>query len=97
MSAETAIAYVLEQAPAKPTAASAPSGTTATSLTKRELEIAELISHGLTTHQIAAKLFIADRTVETHVTNILNKLGLGSRIQLARWIAELREPEPQPA
>ena len=43
---------------------------------------------GLTSQQIGARLFIPERTVTTHVTNMLNKLGLSSRIQLASWLAE---------
>jgi predicted ATPase/DNA-binding CsgD family transcriptional regulator len=61
-------------------------------LTRRELEIAREIADGLTSQQIAAKLFISERTVTTHVTNMLNKLGLSSRIQLAGWIAGRSEP-----
>jgi predicted ATPase/DNA-binding CsgD family transcriptional regulator len=62
-----------------------------TGLTPRQLEIARLIADDLTNRQIADRLFLSERTVETHITNILNKLGLNSRIQLSRWIAELPE------
>lgn len=55
-------------------------------LSKRELEIAGLIADGLTNKEVASKLVISTRTVETHVTNMLNKLGLSSRTQLARWV-----------
>ena len=89
-----AIADVLEQVPAAPAAASPPSTANrpANVLTRRELEIARLIAGGLTSQQIAARLFISERTVTTHVTNMLNKLGLTSRIQLARWVSEAPEP-----
>jgi len=59
-----------------------------TGLTRRELEIARLVADDLTNKEIAARLFLSQRTVDTHVTNILNKLGLGSRVQLSRWIAD---------
>jgi len=84
-----AIAFVLEQQPARLAALSAatPKSLPSAVLTRRELEIARLIADGLTSQQIAAKLFISERTVTTHVTNMLNKLGLSSRIQLASWVA----------
>jgi DNA-binding CsgD family transcriptional regulator len=60
-------------------------------LTPRQLEIARLIAEGLTNRQVADRLFLSERTVETHITNILNKLDLNSRVQLTRWMAELPE------
>jgi predicted ATPase/DNA-binding CsgD family transcriptional regulator len=57
-------------------------------LTHRQLEIAGLIAADLTNRQIADRLFLSERTVETHITNMLNKLGLNSRVQLSRWLAE---------
>jgi len=59
-----------------------------TGLTGRQLEIARLVADDLSNRQIAARLFLSERTVETHITNILNKLGLGSRIQLTRWVSD---------
>lgn len=52
-------------------------------LTRREMEIARLIADGMTSPQIGAKLFISELTVESHVTNMLNKLGFNSTLQLA--------------
>jgi predicted ATPase/DNA-binding CsgD family transcriptional regulator len=56
-------------------------------LGRREEEVARLIADGLTNRQIGAKLFISERTVDSHVRNILNKLGFNSRAQIAGWIA----------
>jgi non-specific serine/threonine protein kinase len=52
-------------------------------LTPREHEITELIASGLTNRQIAEQLFIAQRTVDTHVGHILAKLGCSNRSQVA--------------
>jgi non-specific serine/threonine protein kinase len=57
-------------------------------LTPREREIADLVARGLANREIAARLVLAQRTVETHVHNILGKLGLSSRGQLAFWAVE---------
>lgn len=57
-------------------------------LSGREREVAMLVSQGLTNRQIAATLTIAERTVDTHVSKILRKLGLSSRVQLTRWIVD---------
>ena len=56
-------------------------------LSKREVEVARLIADGLGNKEIGARLFISERTVTTHVGNILNKLGFDSRVQIASWIA----------
>lgn len=56
-------------------------------LTKRALEIADLVGLGLTNREIAAKLFRSERTVEWHVEQIMNKLGFSSRSQIAAWVA----------
>ncbi len=56
-------------------------------LSKREVEVARLIAEGLGNKEIGARLFISERTVTTHVGNILNKLGFDSRVQIAGWIA----------
>ena len=55
-------------------------------LSRREVEVARLIAEGLANKEIAARLFISERTVTTHVGNILNKLGFDSRVQIASWI-----------
>jgi predicted ATPase/DNA-binding CsgD family transcriptional regulator len=56
-------------------------------LGKREREVAELIADGLSNKEIAARLFLSERTVETHVYNILNKLGFKSRVNIAAWVS----------
>ena len=56
-------------------------------LAKREVEVARLIADGLTNRQIGQRLFISERTVATHVRNILNKLGFDSRAQIASCMA----------
>jgi DNA-binding NarL/FixJ family response regulator len=56
-------------------------------LARRESEVARLIADGLTNKQIGARLFISERTVETHVRSILNKLGFNTRAQIAAWMS----------
>jgi DNA-binding CsgD family transcriptional regulator len=73
-----------QQQPPKPTPASRGP---ASPLTRREREIAGLIAEELTTREIAARLFLSERTVEAHVTHMFNKLGVNSRAQLTRWLA----------
>jgi DNA-binding NarL/FixJ family response regulator len=61
----------------------------ASSLTRRELEILELISSGLTMRQIATRLGISPRTVETHVAKLYRKLAVRTRVQAVARAASL--------
>jgi DNA-binding CsgD family transcriptional regulator/DNA-binding beta-propeller fold protein YncE len=56
-------------------------------LSKRELEVANLVTQGLTNKEIARTLFISQRTAEGHVAQICNKLGFSTRAQIAAWAA----------
>lgn len=62
-------------------------------LTARQHEIAELVALGLTNKQIAHRLDISRFTAETHVRNILERLGAASRAEIATWVAR-SIPEP---
>jgi non-specific serine/threonine protein kinase len=57
-------------------------------LTRREREVATLAARGLSNRQIAEALAIGERTVETHMTNVLGKLGFATRSQLIAWAFE---------
>jgi DNA-binding CsgD family transcriptional regulator len=90
------VAFAVEdKQPPKPAPAAKPESQAV--LTGRQLDVARLIAGDLSNKQIAARLFLSERTVETHITNILNKLGLGSRIQISRWMTGLSEPGVDPA
>jgi DNA-binding NarL/FixJ family response regulator len=54
-------------------------------LTEREMEVLQLVAQGKSNKEIAATLSIADQTVKTHVSHILEKLGLPSRTQAALY------------
>ncbi|TLF79458.1 response regulator [Nocardia cyriacigeorgica] len=59
-------------------------------LTERELEVLECLGDGLSNAQIAGRLFIGETTVKTHVSRVLTKLGVRSRVQAAILARELR-------
>ncbi len=75
------------QTPGAPRAVALPSGE---SLTPREVEVLRLIAQGASNREIAGELFITERTVKSHVTSILGKLGVKSRTQAAARARELR-------
>jgi DNA-binding NarL/FixJ family response regulator len=54
-------------------------------LTARELEVATLVAAGLTNGEVAKRLYISTKTASVHVSNILAKLGLTNRAELAAW------------
>ena len=53
-------------------------------LTTTENRIAALVRDGLTNREIGTRLFVSPRTVQTHVSHILQKTGLRSRVEIAR-------------
>lgn len=84
LSVDEAIAYGLHE----PDAGPVPSPRRpAQVLTRREREVAELVGKGLSNREIARSLVIGQRTVESHVEQILAKLGVTSRAQIAVWVA----------
>jgi predicted ATPase/DNA-binding CsgD family transcriptional regulator len=61
-------------------------------LTRRESEIAELVAEGLTNVEIAHRLVLSRRTVESHVDHIKQKLSLGNRNEVIVWLQRSRQP-----
>ena len=72
----------LATSPAKAASAS-PAG-----LRAREVEVLRLVAQGLTDLQVAERLVISPRTVNTHLTSIYNKLGVDSRTAASRYAIE---------
>jgi len=79
MSLEEALAYARHDPEAPPHGVH---------LSRRELEVARLVRQGLTDPQIAKRLSIAARTAEGYVESLRNELGVGSRAEIAAWVAE---------
>jgi DNA-binding CsgD family transcriptional regulator len=63
-------------------------------LTPREREVAALLAEGLSNAALAERLFISPRTAAVHVSNILSKLGMGSRTEVAAWAVREGLTEP---
>jgi predicted ATPase/class 3 adenylate cyclase/DNA-binding CsgD family transcriptional regulator len=61
------------------------------SLTPTELDVVRLVSEGLGNKDIATRLFVSHRTVQTHLTHVYTKLGMASRVQLAQEAVQRRQ------
>jgi predicted ATPase/DNA-binding CsgD family transcriptional regulator len=83
LSYENVLAYAFEE-PQQSVAASPEEASIR--LTRREQQVAGLVTRGLSNREIADKLVISQRTAESHVEHILVKLGVTSRAQVAAWI-----------
>ena len=92
MRLDQAIAYAVAPcesvAGAVSTAADSRVTPTSSQLTPRQREVAVLIAQGLTNHQIAQQLVVTERAAAAHVERMLDKLGVGSRAQIAVWASE---------
>ncbi|MCD2192851.1 LuxR C-terminal-related transcriptional regulator [Actinomycetospora endophytica] len=69
----------------------------AAGLTPREAQVARLITEGMTNAAIGRRLGISERTAERHAENIRAKLGVGSRTQIAAWVAGRADTHDLPA
>ena len=92
MKLEQAVEYALSAGDLPKIAKRPPEQTSAEArtplLTRREREVAELVARGLTNRRIAEELFVSERTVDHHVSNILKKFKLSSREQLASRLGD---------
>ena len=73
------------RAPTTPVPASAAAVGAAALLTRREREVAALLAEGLTNAEVAQRLYISTKTAAVHVSNILTKLAMSSRAEVAAW------------
>jgi PAS domain S-box-containing protein len=88
----TATKELLKRAHAPSAASSDTSGTRAATpqLTRRELDVLRLLTHGLSTTAVAARLHVTRTTARNHVQNILGKLGVHSRLEAVAYAARHR-------
>jgi len=85
---KAALRFALEQI----TAIAGSSATPASQLTRRELQVAELVAEGLTNREIAGRMRISERTADSHLQHAMGKLGFKSRAQMAAWHASRSGP-----
>jgi DNA-binding NarL/FixJ family response regulator len=90
MNLEVALDYALrKEQPASRRSERAFASETPGQLTRREKEVAGLVAQGLTNRQIASEFMVSERTIDNHVANILKKLGLRSRAEVADRMDQL--------
>jgi DNA-binding CsgD family transcriptional regulator len=85
---EAFLSRAISRLPAPAAAPVRKGGANVGGLTGREREVAALVATGKSNRAIADELIVSERTVESHVTNILGKLGFTSRAQIAAWVVE---------
>jgi len=95
MSLQEAVSFALEEKVIRPARETQPRGSSP--LSRREAETAALVAQGLSNKAVAAKLMISERTVDSHVLNILNKLGIQSRTEIASWVTRHQDSVPASA
>jgi DNA-binding NarL/FixJ family response regulator len=76
---------LVELVTAQPVSSSQATGPMGTTLTDRETEVLRLMADSLPNRDIAARLFVTEATVKTHVNNIFGKLGVGDRAAAVAW------------
>ena len=89
LAAEAAVTMP-ETAPAGPSSVPPPrkASTSPDGLTAREVEVLRLVAQGLTNEQVAQRLVISPRTVDTHLTSMYSKIGVSSRVAATRYAME---------
>jgi DNA-binding NarL/FixJ family response regulator len=81
MTREAAVRLALREPSAAP-------AENASVLSRRETDVARLVAEGLSNKEIGTRLFVSERTVESHVRNTLVKLGFTTRTQVAAWLTK---------
>ena len=91
MGLDEAVAFASGTVPARePVVGSEPAGVP---LTRREREVADLVAQGMSNREIAGRLVISQRTAESHVANLMRKLGMTSRTQVVIWTLNERRAD----